>query len=506
MKFPKNLGSEWSGIGRTKARLLDTEDTQWLRARRFGAEARNKGGYLTVKKGTEAFDGFYSIGAFGSEARVVGSNTARGTFTDRGTFVQDDGLGGVDQIRYYGRGLGYDTTASFIGTSNPDFDGKGLSIYDVVLYRTRDGTRFVPHFDFFAVAPFGFGTRITHVPGEVYGPAGARKFQLILGYTSLRLDGQHYHAIVRDDGTTQELLATPFIPDQIAADSVPMRVSPGRYCLMGTYLRPTYGTTSIDIPACPGITFAFSDDACETWSPASSTALFQEFFDTVVPLDPAFSSAFNDAVLYASLQLAPLSATRALAYALVPYAPGTPFPYTLKGKVKLGIVDTASRTLLSTVTLLDDELNVCDAFLSGGCVGVKGGAVIHTRPKGTVYTNIQNDKPVVLFTPNGVDIATMPPMPQPNFKTGLITAISPTQLVCPMYDGAHSLYESKDNGSTWARRALLKAGAAAPVATTGIFGLEDFAVLTFLRNNDNPANATPGTPWASDIRIEAPVL
>lgn len=48
--FPKNRG-DWSGPGRTMAmRLGDQGDDVWLRSRRFGATARNKGGHLVVTK------------------------------------------------------------------------------------------------------------------------------------------------------------------------------------------------------------------------------------------------------------------------------------------------------------------------------------------------------------------------------------------------------------------------------------------------------------------------
>jgi len=36
--------------------------------------------------------------------------------------------------------------------------------------------------------------------------------------------------------------------------------------------------------------------------------------------------------------------------------------------------------------------------------------------------------------------------------------------------------------------------------------LLEFGVLTFLRRNNAPANSTPGTPWASDSRVAAPIL
>ena len=85
-----------------------------------------------------------------------------------------------------------------------------------------------------------------------------------------------------------------------------------------------------------------------------------------------------------------------------------------------------------------------------------------------------------------------------------MSAIAPGIIVAPMYDGAHSLFESRDRGETWQKRAVLTDRAAAPVSDVGKFQLEDFAALTFLRRNNQPAGATPGTPWASDSRIAPP--
>ncbi|RUR68691.1 hypothetical protein EJP67_16640 [Variovorax guangxiensis] len=509
---PVKYRDGFSGQGGKDATFLDTSSTvPYLKKRRFDPEtggqvvAHKRGDFLEVTREGTLEDGFYSIGMIDGEKRVVGSATARGRFTDRGTFIADDGLLGVDRIRYYGRGLGLDTTSTLLGTAT-DFDGKPCNAYKLQTYRTRDGRRFVAFYDFTAFAPFEYGTQFTFVPGEVYGPPGARKFQSAYVYQSLDPSGQHYHAFLRDDGTTRVLGDTLYMPNQLATYAAPARIAPGRHVFMGAYLRPHYSGSSVDAAACPGLVFQFTDDAGATWNEASSTELFQEFFDTIQTLPvPSYATMFNTAVNACGFYAAPLNASRALAYVVVPYAPNPGADFVLKAKVKLGIIDANARTLLSTLTLFDGEVNAALAFWSGGCVGVEGGAVVVTRPLATVYTNIQNEPPVLLFTPDGVSIATMPPAPQPNYRIGMVSAIAPGIIVAPMYDGAHSLFESRDRGATWQKRAVLTDRAAAPVSDVGKFQLEDFAALTFLRRNGQPAGATPGTPWASDSRIAPPI-
>lgn len=429
-----------------------------------------------------------------------------GRFTDRGTFLPDDGFVSTSQIRSYGRGLGSANAAELQGTIN-DFDGKPLPGYNATVYRTRNGRRFVPHYIFTFFLPFFGGGFTVPLGGEVYGPPGARKFQNTIACMTLDDDEQHVINFIRDDGADSIVLGNPIdVPNQLAAWAIPARLAPGRYVMVTGYHRPTYLGSTVVAGDVPGLTFQFTDDGGETWNVDSSHELFQDFFDTVMPLDGAYNSTFNTAVNTVGLNTAPLSGRYTLAYALIPYCPGVPFPNTLKAKVKLGLIDNAARTLFSTLTLFDGDVNDANAFWSGGCVGVKGGAVIVTRPANPVYADIPDDAPVLLFTPDAVSVATIGPTPQPNYRMGRVSAIGPNTIVAPMYDGAHSLYQSKDRGATWTKRAILSEAAAAPVSTSGVFLMNDFALLTMLRLDDQPANTMPGTPWAADSRIEAPIL
>lgn len=495
--------------------LADSSRVPFLKKRRDDGAggtviAHKRGEFLEVTREGQLTDGFYSVGLIGDELRVVGSPTARGRFGNRGVFAGDGVLVGVTAILNYGRGLGFDQSAELVGEAI-DFDGKPCNVFQVTIHRTRNGREFVPFYDYLAAAPFDAATFFSYLFGEVYGPAGARKAFNNHAYMSLDGAGQHFIAFVRDDGTTQTLGATLTMPNQLAAAARVNRMAPGSYVMMTKYLRPDYPGSSVVVADCLGLDFTFSADAGETWSAASATELFTEFFDTVQTLPVSgYTTKFNQAVVAASINVAPRAAGIGIAHAVVPYAAVDPDigpEFQIYAKVKLGIVNSASRTLMGTVTLFDGSITEAVAFWEGGCTGVEGGAVIVTKPTdGTGVAGLPDVPPEILFTPDAVSVVSMGTMPQPNYKTGIVTALAPDLLVCPMYDGEHSLFESRDRGATWQKRAVLTDQAAAPLLVPEARRLLEFGVLTFLRRNNEPANSTPGTPWASDSRIAAPIL
>lgn len=501
--------------GGKDARFLDanTPGAPFLKIRRFDAAtgsttvAHKKGEFLEVTRtGALLEDGFYSLGRIGGEMVAVGSPMGAGRFARRGTTFTEDGVIDLTQIRVWGQGLGLTVHSELVGVFT-DFDGKDCDAYEVKIYRTRNGRRFVEHLTYLAFAPYGYSTLFDMLPGEVYGPPGDRHFQAIFAYQGMKVDGQHFHAFVRDDGAALTHGDPPHLENQLAAFVSTHRLSPERYVMMCAYMRPQYSGSSVDAAASPGLVFFFSDDSGDHWAEASSTELFQEFFDTVQTLPVPFNGTiFNNAVNIAGFSAVPWGKTKMLAYVVVPYIEDPLTDPVLKAKVKLGIIDSAARTLMGTLTLFDGLPNAALAFWNGGCVGVEGGMVFVTRPLATVYTDIQDQHPVIHFTPDAVSVATLGPTPQPNFKTGQVSAISPHTIVMPMYDGEHSLYQSSDHGLTWTKRAVLSDAAPVPVSDLGQFQLADFGALTFLRLNGRPANSTPGTPWASDSRIEAPLL
>lgn len=514
-EFPYDRVGEPSNAGRTQAKFLRDQPGEYLQKEaEDGVWAYKQGEFLNVENEAQSVDGFYSLGRVtpNFEQRIVGSATARGVFTDRGPAVQDDGPGEFTtrQLFFYGRGLGSDYLSESTGTFT-DFDGHNNVGYETTVYRTRDGRSMTPYYVTDLTGPVGsdlWATAFFIYPGAHYRDGDTLKFQTGWCYRTT-VFGQHRFFFVQDDGQGNVVFAgPPPVADQIAAYAVPQRIGPKNFVMMETFVRPRYAVTSIDEGACPGLRFSFSDDNGTTWTPASSTEFYQEFFDTVLdlPAGQLWALPFNNATQAAGFTVVPLTATRALLYGVVPYIEVVSIPevtYNLKAKVKIGIIDSAARTIISTLTLFDGAINDAGDFWRTSAEAHRGGAVVLERP-------IRDDgeewaHPLrIMFTTDGVEYVQIGETPQPSYKVGLLTAVSPTQLFLPMYDGAHSLYESSDRGATWRKRATLSANGPTPQPNGSQF-LQDFAVVTFLRNNGQPANGSPGTPWVCDARITAPV-
>ena len=512
MNFPKHRNGA-TAPGNAAAQFLGREGEVWLKKRRFGAMGLNRGGLLETRITDQVGeDGFYSLGRVNGEQRIVGSATARGVFTDRGPAVADDGSGGFEirQLFFYGRGLASDYFSQLEGFFE-DFDGHDNALFETEVYRTRDGRNMAPYYMTDLTGPIGtdlWATAFFIYPGAYYFDGDTLKFQTGWCYRTTGGDGQHKFEFIQDDGRGGVLAVTvPQVLNQIAAYAVPQRIGPQNFVLMETFVRPRYPFTSIDEAACPGLRFSFSDDNGTTWIPASSTEMYQEFFDTLLdlPSGELWALPFNNATQAAGFTVVPLSASRALVYGVVPYIEVISIPevtYNLKGKVKLGIADRSSRTILSTLTLFDGAINEAGDFWRTSAESHRGGAVVLERPIRPDHQEWAHPLRI-MFTPDGMEYVEIGFTPQPSYKCGLLTAVSPTQLFLPMYDGVHSLYESRDRGATWTRRATLSENGPVPEPDQDQT-LQDFAVVTFLRRDGLPANGSPGTPWVCDARITAP--
>jgi hypothetical protein len=96
------------------------------------------------------------------------------------------------------------------------------------------------------------------------------------------------------------------------------------------------------------------------------------------------------------------------------------------------------------------------------------------------------------------------PLPWATAYTGLVTPIDNKTLVVPVFDGEYSLYQSTDLGETWTKRATLLGGLVTPPYEDGTF-MHEFHSITMLRDlSGNVASTTPGAPWATDHRKQAP--
>jgi hypothetical protein len=116
----------------------------------------------------------------------------------------------------------------------------------------------------------------------------------------------------------------------------------------------------------------------------------------------------------------------------------------------------------------------------------------------------------VRFTPNGTDVIDWTDMPLKECFTGAVSGYDESTMVCPMWDGQHSLYRSVDYGRSWQRAGLIASNSKPPDESPDPnkeqYMLADFAVITYLRNNSVPANMSPLTPWLSDSNYKSPIL
>jgi hypothetical protein len=114
----------------------------------------------------------------------------------------------------------------------------------------------------------------------------------------------------------------------------------------------------------------------------------------------------------------------------------------------------------------------------------------------------------VRFTSNGTDITDWAEMPLKENYTGGVSGYDTKTLVCPMWDGKHSLYKSLDYGLTWTRAGLITDRGVPPddTPTPGNeqYLLKDFTIITYLRKDNLAASASPLTPWLSDSRVPDP--
>ncbi|HZX86383.1 MAG TPA: hypothetical protein VFF19_22620, partial [Reyranella sp.] len=320
-QFPKNRGA-FNGPGRQDARELANSDVAFLKKRRAnGSLAEKKGEFLYVSGQQVGEDGFYSLGAIGGETRIVGSATARGTFTDRGPAPAEGGFS-TGQLAFYGRGMGEVLKTQAIGNFL-DFDGKSCQMFKQVIARTRNGRALTDYYDVNVFIPFGTGnTRTFAVPGGYHDLGGAPTFWAGHVYSTLLEDGQHAQMFARDDGADSVTLgAVEMLPDQLGWYADPIRLAPAVMVKMDRYLRPTYAPTAVDAAACLGLYFTHTVDAGVTWSPIATNSLFQDELDTItaMPTSGANAAVFNAAVAAADLRSAPLSRSLSVVLARVPY-------------------------------------------------------------------------------------------------------------------------------------------------------------------------------------------
>ena len=520
-QFPKNRGG-WSGPGRTAAYSLASEgdnSATWGRKRRFGAEARNKGGHLTVKVDDQAVDGFYSLGTEGEEGVVRGSATARGNFFLRGPAPASEL--GIPQLLSRGNGSAWTLSAfAYVGDIASKFGPN--RVYRVDSYITRDGKTPIIRLPLGAVgANDGAGTRTA----SIFTTIGARRdgrYEHAMCYPALNTDGDNVIAVAFDDGKAQRVLIAAEVPGQIIFPLAFNRLGPSTYLgLGGAYFWRGATIPGYDRTQHPGLFFFASTDGGFTWTifpaPALTAHEQAQYLANMGPMGDW--STCNLTAMNTGASIVPLSRTTALVYAILsspdeappgPWSPGTRYG---NARVRIGVADLEAETVSLVDTLFDPPFTTLGAnYLSpaftrwerGGCIAPGGGALLFFNDAD--YSANWTSNPTIFFTASG-PLSLVGSMPIQAGRAGVPLAVSSSQLFMPVYDGeTHELFESKDRGVTWKRRATIStlATETLPGALGANTGPRSFGALVYLRDDGRPKNATPGAPWLSDDRITPP--
>ncbi|MDP9895383.1 hypothetical protein J2W32_004481 [Variovorax boronicumulans] len=523
-EFPKNRGG-WSGPGRTAAYTLASEgdnSTTWSRKRRFGAEARNKGGHLTVKVADQALDGFYSLGIEGDEgegAVVRGSATARGSFFLRGPAPTSEL--GIPQLLTRGNGSAWTLSAfAYVGDIPSKFGPN--RVYRIDSYITRDGKTPIIRPPLGAVgANDGAGTRTS----SIFTTIGARRegrYEHAMAYPALNADGDNIIAVAFDDGETQRVVIAAEIPGQIIFPLAFNRVGPSTFLGMGgAYFWRGAAVPGYDRTQHPGLFFFASTDGGVTWTTFPAPALTAheqaEYAANTGPLG-AWATC-NTAAMNTGATIVPLSRTKALVYAILsspdeappgPWSPGTRYS---NARVRFGVADLEAGTVSLLGTLFDPPFAALGTdYLAlafprwerGACIAPGGGALLFFNDAN--YSANWTSNPTIYYTATG-SLDLVGSMPLQAGRAGVPLAVSPRKLFMPVYDGeTHALFESADRGLTWAKRATIStlATETLPGANGANTGPRSFGAIAYLRNDGRAQNATPGAPWLSDDRITPP--
>lgn len=502
-----------TSVGRSASNYLqDGRDDTFMTRRRPGVLVRKSGDFTNIFKDQEKLDGFYSLGALaGGGTRIVGSLDGF-SFTDRGPAPEQGGFT-VTQLGFYGAGLGVVTKPSANGAI-VNFDSRACQAFRYELLRTRNGRRLVDYYEFPTFIPTGRQDTLIFIARGGYWFDGTGHKFYAGAHAPMVIGGQQVQTFITDDGKgAQGFGAVEYFINQLGWYATPLTLAPGVLMKMDRYLRPAYEPSSIDVAGCPGLYFCFSADAGKTWQTCSASAMWTTELLTVtgLPENLAGATQFNKAVQYADIVAAPLNRRNSVCVASVPYY--TPGPIqVLQVRVKLGVIDAESGCAMTeSMVLFDGDPDDATIYRGRGLLAIPGGVLIFTRD---VITGPNKGDDAwrypaqIRITRSGFDIADWAVMPMKESYTGSVTGYDTRTMVCPMWDGRHSLYRSRDFGRTWVRAGTISTRGVPPnddpQPSEEQFTLKDFGVITYLQKDDAPANADPLTPWLTDSRLPAP--
>lgn len=509
-KFPKHRGfGPGSAAGEKKARFLDTVDAPFLHhTAPDGTTARKSGfGQLSVTPGDpveELVDGYYSVGQVVSGGtRIVGSWSGYGAFLPRGSAPSAGGFT-VSQLGYYGRGYGVVRSAGDT-VDVLDFMDRPVKLRTSVWHRTRYGRKLEEYGRAYWVTPTQMPLihskpTATGLPGGYRPTDDGPRFVHAQAGVVLDEDGQYRVALVRDDGAgSLEEFIGPGVPNEMMWYCEPEIVSPGMVLMIARLPRALYPAGAST--ASPGLKAYCTPDAGESWVEVP-TSIWAPEMSQMMGLSAAEGGMFNEALGYSTFYACALSAAKSVVVVSAPYVQYSGLGYTYNARVKLGLFDHVTHTLTEQQQLYEGFAGPASWYVRQ-LVPCRTGALLLTyQVEQTAFRELPAR---VRHIDRQGAVTEVGFMPRPAYQTGWIGSLDEAHLCCPMYDGQHSLYVSRDGAQTWSRRATLSANAPVPGATAKEAGrLVDFGVLTGLRRNGRPLPAFPIAPWITDCRVSPP--
>lgn len=520
-EFPYDRVGEPSNAGRTQAKFLRDQPGAYLQKEaEDGVWAYKQGDFLNVENERQLLDGFYSLGNEGSGPVVRGSATARGTFMLRGG-GPFDGLQ-VPQIINFGGGRGMMIEGQGEIGSIVDEWGLSCRVFRDAWYLTRDGRNIEPRGVFDAVA-------INTISGEVGGGAqfvqGARHdgvYENGWAFDTIDEAGVHFVRFGRDNGS--DVAFTTIWKEQGYFPVIRglSRVGPKAYLALIAIAQPEGlldGYDGVyDVAITAASFFMYSDDAGDTWSriDPALTAVEMVTFDAI-KTDIGLRNIYNAAARWSIMVATPLTGATALVYMLSPLIQNANTSITAdvaRANVTYGVFTAPGAISKSGVlyqavqggepggpTSLDNAYR----FYERQSEQAPGGGALLMYNE-LVTPSYASNTFKIFHTTDGVSLTFIANSPFMASRVGKPLAVSATQLLCPMYDGERSLFESTDLGATWTKRARISplSTVPSPPSTLAPSIPQDFGVITFLRNDGRPANTSPGAPWVGDDRIAAP--
>lgn len=526
-QFPKTPDGRHPA-GEAAARSI-AGDGLWLRKRRFGAESRNKGGHLLVRYGPQSTGAYYCAGDESTGRVLRASASARGLFD----VVRPVPAGGAEEpnvVSLLNRGDGKAVVSGFGAqeymTTEIPHDVPSWLVHQ---YLTRDGREFTS-VDMAGMTLVGgaLGSVGPYLGGAL-DPSGGGVFVggvwTYIFVVDSAMFGAHtlvYGCIV--DDTLVFTAPVDSAPFEMVKHRGFGHVSPmGRLtATMGVMWARPVGWAGADVTETPLLRLLASDNAGVTWAllpepPMLATVLneWRSYLSDAAPSDLIVSQWQDRVVAPTAVTVTPFEPGKAIVCVSLPTFEGYD-PTPRFNNVDIGanyyrlLYDTATHsfTELDRVEFAAVPLTTtrpqtrAHALVQRPPTAVPGGILYFELVDPDDFTNTPLR---IVFTPTGGPPYTIQHETiWPARHCGVVTMPQRGVLFMTVYDGDYGLYESRDLGATWRKRATASPYTAPPTTDTGVYRLAvltDFGQMTHLRENDRGVNPLPATPWASDERI-----